>query len=60
MVPVMDTYMKSFPVLSQMSEGEDGGRKGREEMFEENRGSEKQTQTEKNAKQQKLNDAQRP
>lgn len=32
MVPVMDTYMKSFPVLSQMSEGEDGGRKGREEM----------------------------
>lgn len=32
MVPVMDTYMKSFPVLSQMSDGEDGGRKGREEM----------------------------
>lgn len=27
MVPATDTYMKSFPVLSQMSEGEDGGRK---------------------------------
>lgn len=27
MGPATDTYMKSFPVLSQMSEGEDGGRK---------------------------------
>lgn len=27
MVPAMDTFMKNFPVLSQMSEGEDGGRK---------------------------------
>lgn len=27
MVPAMDTSMKSFPVLSQMSEGEDGGKK---------------------------------
>lgn len=27
MVPVMDTSMKSSPALSQMSEGEDRGRK---------------------------------
>lgn len=40
MVPVMDTFMKSFPVLSQMSEGEDGGRKGErgDEMGEEKSG----------------------
>lgn len=45
MVPAMDTFMKSFPVLSQMSEGEDGGRirERGDEVGEEKRGTEKQT-----------------
>lgn len=46
MVPATDTYTKSFPVLSQMSEGEDGGRK-RERGDEVGGGGQKNQHTEK-------------
>lgn len=57
----MDTFMKSFPVLSQMSEGEDGGRiREREEMkWVKKRGAQKSKHTNgQNAERHKLNDAQ--
>lgn len=60
MVPATDTYMKSFPVLSQMSEGEDGGRK-RERGDEVRGGGQKNQHTDRGSdKQHKVNDAQRP
>lgn len=61
MVPAMDTFMKSFQVLSQMSEGEDGGRiREREEMkWVKKRGAQKSKHTNgQNAERHKLNDAQ--
>lgn len=39
MVPAMDTFMKSFPVLSQMSEGKmEEEREREDEVGEEKRG----------------------